>query len=64
MYDIIFENPVYDIVIVGDFGNIRRAMMTEIPTMKNPSRYSNLYSKRYENAQDEIDEIMTDLGIA
>ena len=64
MYEIIFENPVYDLVIVGDFGNIRRAMMTEIPNMKNASRYSTLYNKRYENAQDEIDEIMADLGIA
>ena len=64
MYDIIFKNPVYDIVIVGDFGNIRRAMTNEIPSAGTASRYSNFYSKRAENAQNEIDEIMTDLGIA
>lgn len=63
MYDIIFKNPVYDIVIVGDFGSIRRAMISEIHSAGNASRYSNFYSKRYENAQNEIDEIMTDLGI-
>ena len=63
MYEIIFENPVYDLVIVGDFGGFRTVMMSQIPEGKNTSRYSNLYGKKYENAQDEIDEIMSDLGI-
>jgi hypothetical protein len=64
MYDIIFENPVYDLVIVGDFGSIRRALISEVPSAGNANRYATLYNKRYENAQDEIDEIMSDLGIA
>ena len=64
MFEIVFENPVYDLVIVGDFGNFRDIMMSQIPEMKNASRYSNLYGKKYENAQDEIDELMSDLGIA
>ena len=64
MFEIVFENPVYDLVIVGDFGNMRDIMMSQIPEMKNAGRYSNLYNKRYENAQDEIDELMSDLGIA
>ena len=63
MYEIIFKNPVYDLVIVGDFGNIRRAVISEVPTAGNASRYATLYNKRYETAQDEIDEIMSDLGI-
>ena len=64
MYEIVFENPVYDLVIVGDFGGIGTIMMSQIPSIKNASRYSNLYGKKYEIAQDEIDDIMSDLGIA
>ena len=63
MYEIIFENPVYDLVILGDFGNIRRAMISEIPTSKQTSRYSTLYSAREESAQEEIDELKEDLGL-
>jgi hypothetical protein len=64
MYDIIFENPVYDLVIIGDFAGFRSVMMTQIPEGKNAGRYSNLYGKKYEKAQDEIEKIMRDLGIA
>jgi hypothetical protein len=64
MYDIIFENPVYDLVIIGDFAGFRSVMMTQIPEGKNAGRYSNLYGKKYEKAQDEIEKNMRDLGIA
>ena len=63
MYSLVFENPVYDLVIVCDFGNIGRAMKSEVPGSGKASRYSTLYEKRYEVAQEEINEIMTDLGI-
>ena len=63
MYSLIFENPVYDLVILGDFGNITRAMMEEIPSEKNSSRYATYYSKRSEAAEEEVKELMDDFAL-
>lgn len=62
MVGVIFENVVYDIVQVCDFGKLFRAILTEIPAMKK-NNYSNLYGKRYENAINEIEEAMENLNV-
>lgn len=64
MYGYIFENPVYDIVIIGDFGSFKRTMMSDIPTLKNAQKYSQLYSQRQGNANGKIVEMMTALGVS
>lgn len=62
MVEVIFDNVVYDIVQVCDFGKLFRAVLTEIPTAKR-NNYSNIYGKRYQNAIDEIDEAMANLNV-
>ena len=61
MVEEIFDNVVYDIVQVCDFGKLFRAVLTEIPTM-NKNNYSNIYDKRYEKAIEEIEKAMENLA--
>ena len=62
MFTLIFKNPVYDLAIVADFGNLKRAMMEEVPAGKNASRYATFYSKRADAAQEEIDELLENIA--
>ena len=58
MFDLVFENPVYDLAIVGDFGNLRSIMMSRLPDTKNANRYSKLYNDNEERAEEEVKKIM------
>ena len=63
MFEIVFQNPVYDMVIAGNFGSFRDIMMSRVPDSRNASRYSNFYKQNYEKAEDSINDIMEKLGI-
>ena len=62
MFDLIFKNPVYDLAIVGNFGNLRSIMTSRLPESKNASRYATMYNSAAEAAQESINQIVEDLG--
>lgn len=64
MYEVIFSNPVYDLVVIGNFGTIGKIMMIYIPR-ENGKNIDTIYRDQiFNNAERDIKDIMSDLGIA
>ncbi len=57
MLDLIFENVVYDVALVGNFGNVANLLTSELPARKL-NLYASMYRARSTAAQSEIDKIV------
>ena len=62
MYDVILENVVYDLVVIGGFGDIRSIMISKLPTARNASVYATLYKKTEGNINGDIIHLLNSIG--
>lgn len=59
MLDLIFENIVYDAVLVGNYGNLCSLLNSELPK-KKLNVYTGLYKGRVATAEKEIADLITE----
>ena len=61
MYDIIFSNPVYDIAIIANFGELRSIMTSRVPAEGYANSYATFYGLNEDAAMSKINEFMEDI---
>ena len=55
--DLIFENVVFDVAYIYDFGKLRNYLVLELPKHGAYQRYNTVYGQRLPTAEDKIAEI-------